>query len=224
MAEPLVVKVIFRIIQERRERIPRKRNIGWWVIRCASRCRDALANAEGEGDGVLVVGGSQGAHAVNELVFEAMKLLKAVGQSPRLLHQTGAKDVDELTRRYAEAEIAADVRAFIDDMGAAYRDAAVVVARAGASTLAELTIVGKPAILIPLPFGTEQTNNARELADAGAAYLLAQSTTSPTELAEAIRGLLEDRDLRRAMAVASRALAAGRAPTSRSPTPSSARA
>src|SRR5207248_9894097 len=133
----------------------------------------------------------QGAPPVTELVFEARRRLKAVGQSPRPLHQPGAKAAEELTRRYAEAEIAADVRAFIDDMGAAYRDAAVVVARAGASTLAELTIVGKPAILIPLPFGTEQTTNARELADAGAAYLLAQSTTSPTELAEAIRGLLE---------------------------------
>jgi UDP-N-acetylglucosamine--N-acetylmuramyl-(pentapeptide) pyrophosphoryl-undecaprenol N-acetylglucosamine transferase len=179
--------------------------------------RDALAAAQAdgakEGDGVLVVGGSQGAHAVNELVFDAMKLLKAVGQSPRLVHQTGEKDREEFARRYAEAEIPADVRAFIDDMGAAYRDAAVVVARAGASTLAELTMIGKPAILIPFPFAADdhQTVNARELADAGAAYLLVQSTTSPTELAEAIRGLLEDRDIRRAMAVASRALGRPRA-------------
>ena len=175
--------------------------------------RDALANAEGEGEGVLVVGGSQGAHAVNELVFAAMKLLKAVDQSPRLVHQTGEKDREAYVTRYAEAEIAADVRAFIDDMGAAYRAAAVVVARAGASTLAELTMIGKPAILIPFPFAADdhQTVNARELADAGAAYLLVQSTTSPTELAEAIRGLLEDRDTRGAMSAASRALGRPRA-------------
>ena len=175
--------------------------------------REALAAAGGEGDGVLVVGGSQGAHAVNELVFEATRLLKAVGQSPRLVHQTGEKDREEYARRYAEAEVAADVRAFIDDMGAAYRDSAVVVARAGASTLAELTMIGKPAILIPFPFAADdhQTVNARELADAGAAYLLVQSTTSPTELAEAIRGLLEDRDTRRAMSAASRALGRPRA-------------
>lgn len=175
------------------------------------RVREVLEGASGEGSGVLVVGGSQGSHAVSELVFEAMRLLKAVGQAPRILHQTGAKDRDDFARRYAEAGIDADVRAFIDDMGAAYRDAAVVVARAGASTIAELTIVGKPAILIPLPFGTEQTVNAKELADAGAAYLLPQATTSPTELAEAIRGLLEDRDTRRAMAAASRALGRPRA-------------
>ena len=170
--------------------------------------RDALAKSAGEGEGLLVVGGSQGAHAVNELVFEAMKVLRAVGQSPRLVHQTGEKDREEYVRRYAEAEIAADVRAFIDDMGAAYRDAAVVIARAGASTLAELTIIGKPAILIPFPFAADdhQTLNARELADAGAAYLLPQATTSPAELAQVIRGLLEDGDRRRAMAAASRAL------------------
>jgi UDP-N-acetylglucosamine--N-acetylmuramyl-(pentapeptide) pyrophosphoryl-undecaprenol N-acetylglucosamine transferase len=170
--------------------------------------REVLAGAQGEGEGVLVVGGSQGAHAVNELVFEAMKLLTAVGQSPRLVHQTGEKDREDFARRYAEAGISADVRAFIDDMGAAYRGAAVVVARAGASTLAELTMIGKPAILIPFPFAADdhQTVNARELADAGAAYLLPQASTSPTELAEAMRGLLEDRDTRRAMSAASRAL------------------
>ena len=175
--------------------------------------REALAGAAADGSGVLVVGGSQGAHAVNELVFAAVKLLHAVGQAPKIVHQTGEKDRDELARRYAEAGITADVRAFIDDMGAAYRDAAVVVARAGASTLAELTMMGKPAILIPFPFAADdhQTVNARELADAGAAYLLPQATTSPAELAEAMRGLLEDRDARDKMAAASRALGRPRA-------------
>ena len=175
------------------------------------RVRDGLANATGDGDGVLVVGGSQGAHAVNELVFEAMKILHAVGQAPRIVHQTGAKDLDDFTKRYAEAGIAADVRAFIEDMGAAYRDAALVVARAGASTIAELTIIGKPAILIPLPFGTEQTVNAQEMAQAGAARCLLQPSTTPVELAEAMRGLLEDGAARTAMSQASRALGRPRA-------------
>ena len=93
-------------------------------------------------------------------------------------------------------------------MGAAYRAAAVVVARAGASTLAELTLIGKPAILIPFPFAADdhQTVNARELADAGAARLLVQSTTTPAELAETMRGLLEDAAARSTMSAASRAL------------------
>jgi UDP-N-acetylglucosamine--N-acetylmuramyl-(pentapeptide) pyrophosphoryl-undecaprenol N-acetylglucosamine transferase len=171
--------------------------------------REVLAAAGGgAGEGVLVVGGSQGAHAVNELVFDAMRLLSSIGQAPRIVHQTGEKDREDFARRYAEAGITAEVRAFIDDMGAAYRAAAVVVARAGASTLAELTMIGKPAILIPFPFAADdhQTVNARELADAGAAQLLVQSTTTPTELAETMRHLLEDRDARRKMSDASRAL------------------
>jgi UDP-N-acetylglucosamine--N-acetylmuramyl-(pentapeptide) pyrophosphoryl-undecaprenol N-acetylglucosamine transferase len=204
------VKAIFGTFKSAENAFPKKkyRFVGNPVRK---RVREVLASATGEGDGVLVVGGSQGAHAVNELVFEAMKLLKAVGQAPRILHQTGKKDEEDFARRYREAGIDADVRAFIDDIGAAYRDAAVVVARAGASTIAEFTIIGKPAILIPLPIGTEQTVNAKELADAGAAYLLPQSTTSPAELADAMRGLLEDRDTRRAMAAASRALGRPRA-------------
>jgi UDP-N-acetylglucosamine--N-acetylmuramyl-(pentapeptide) pyrophosphoryl-undecaprenol N-acetylglucosamine transferase len=204
------VKAIFGTFESAEKSFPKKKYhfVGNPVRK---RVREALENVAGEGNGVLVVGGSQGAHAVNELVFEAMKLLKAVGQAPRILHQTGAKDRDDLAKRYADAGIEADVRAFIDDMGAAYREAAIVVARAGASTIAEFTIIGKPAILIPLPIGTEQTVNAKELADAGAAYCLPQATTSPTELAEAIRGLLEDRDTRGAMAVASRALGRPRA-------------
>lgn len=175
--------------------------------------REALAAAAGEGEGVLVVGGSQGAHAVNELVFEAMKILRSVGPAPPLLHQTGERDRDALVARYGEADIVVDVRAFIDDMGAAYRQAAVVIARAGASTLAELTMIGKPAILIPLPAAADdhQTVNARELADAGAAVLLPQATTSPVELAEVLRGLLQDGDARLAMAAAARALGRPRA-------------
>ena len=175
--------------------------------------REILSAAAGEdGQGVLVVGGSQGAHAVNELVFEAMKILHAVGQAPRLVHQSGERDRQELVRRYAQAGVTAEVRAFIDDMGAAYRDARVVVARAGASTLAELTLMGKPAILIPLPaVDDHQTINARELAEAGAAQLLPQSTTTPAELAAAIRRLMGSRDLRHAMAAASRTLGRPRA-------------
>jgi UDP-N-acetylglucosamine--N-acetylmuramyl-(pentapeptide) pyrophosphoryl-undecaprenol N-acetylglucosamine transferase len=171
------------------------------------RVRDILAaTGSADGDGVLVVGGSQGAHAVNELVCDAMKILHAIGHAPRLLHQTGQADRADLARRYGEAGIDADVRAFIDDMGAAYRSAALVIARAGASTLAELTLIGKPVILIPLPTAADdhQTVNAQELADAGAALLLPQRQTSPAQLAETMRRLLEDPAERARMATAAR--------------------
>ncbi|HEX4460475.1 MAG TPA: undecaprenyldiphospho-muramoylpentapeptide beta-N-acetylglucosaminyltransferase [Polyangia bacterium] len=175
------------------------------------RVRDVLAHAHGNGDArsVLVVGGSQGAHAVNELVLGAMIELHKQGVAPKLLHQAGEKDRADLQRRYAEAGVAVDVRAFIDDMGAAYRDAAVVIARAGASTLAELTLVGKPALLIPLPTAADdhQTVNARELADAGAAQLLPQASTTAQSLAAALRALLDDEVARDRMKQASLALA-----------------
>jgi UDP-N-acetylglucosamine--N-acetylmuramyl-(pentapeptide) pyrophosphoryl-undecaprenol N-acetylglucosamine transferase len=204
------VKAIFGTFQSAEKSFPKgKYHLVGNPVR--KRVRDTLANATGDGHGVLVVGGSQGSHAVNELVFDAMKILKAVGQAPRILHQTGAKDQDDFAKRYAEAGIDADVRAFIDDMGAAYRDTALVIARAGASTIAELTIIGKPAILIPLPFGTEQTVNAREMEAAGAARCLLQPSTTPTELAETMRGLLEDAEARCAMSQASRALGRPRA-------------
>ena len=178
------------------------------------RVRDVLAHAHGNGaanagGSVLVVGGSQGAHAVNELVLAAMIELQRAGKAPRLLHQSGEKDRAELQRRYAEAGVAVDVRAFIDDMGTAYRDAAIVIARAGASTLAELTLIGKPALLIPLPTAADdhQTVNARELADAGAAQLLPQATTTPEALAAAVRTLLDDEVGRDRMKQASLSLA-----------------
>jgi len=172
-----------------------------------------LNNAERNGDGILVVGGSQGAHAVNELVFAAMRLLAAINAAPPLVHQTGEKDREELAQRYAAAGISADVRAFIDDMGAAYRQAGLVIARAGASTLAELTMIGMPAILIPFPFAADdhQTVNARELADKGAAILMPQKDASPTTLAEAIRALLEDPAERQRMSQAALALGRPRA-------------
>jgi UDP-N-acetylglucosamine--N-acetylmuramyl-(pentapeptide) pyrophosphoryl-undecaprenol N-acetylglucosamine transferase len=207
------VKLIFGAFETAQKYFPKTRYK--WVgnpVRKKIRER-VLSNTERTNKGILVVGGSQGAHAVNELVFAAMRLLSAINAAPPLVHQTGDKDRDELARRYADAGIAADVRAFIDDMGAAYRDAVLVIGRAGASTLAELTMLGMPAILIPFPFAADdhQTVNARELAEKGAAILMPQKDASPTALAEAIRGLVEDEGARRHMAQASQALGRPRA-------------
>jgi UDP-N-acetylglucosamine--N-acetylmuramyl-(pentapeptide) pyrophosphoryl-undecaprenol N-acetylglucosamine transferase len=171
------------------------------------RVRDSLTGGA-EGEALLVVGGSQGAHAVNELVADAMILLKAEGMAPRLVHQTGNADLVVMQKKYMEAAIEADVRAFIDDMATAYRGCALAVTRAGASTLAELTALGVPAILIPFPFAADdhQTVNARELEEKGAARLLVQKQTSAKELASAIRELLRDDVARKRMAEAARKL------------------
>jgi UDP-N-acetylglucosamine--N-acetylmuramyl-(pentapeptide) pyrophosphoryl-undecaprenol N-acetylglucosamine transferase len=157
---------------------------------------------------VLVCGGSQGAHAVNEVAVEAIALLAAEGRAPRVVHQTGEKDRSAVEERYRAAGVQAEVRAFIDDMAAAYRSAELVIGRAGATTLAELTAIGKPAILIPFPHAADdhQTVNARALETAGAARVFAQAGLGARALADAIAQLLADEPGRAKMAEASRAL------------------
>jgi UDP-N-acetylglucosamine--N-acetylmuramyl-(pentapeptide) pyrophosphoryl-undecaprenol N-acetylglucosamine transferase len=160
---------------------------------------------------VLVLGGSQGARVVNEKVAAAVEIVAGRGRSLRLLHQTGAADRAAIEARYralgaAAAEI--QVCEFIDDMAAAYRDADLVVGRAGATTIAELGAVGCPAILIPFPFAADnhQEVNARVLEQAGAARVLGQQDLEPAALADAIEALCTDDVARAHMAAAMRSL------------------
>ena len=160
---------------------------------------------------VLVVGGSQGAVAVNELA--SIALGKLAQETPlAITHQTGEKDLEPTSARYREAGVTAECRAFIKDMAAAYRDADLIIGRAGATTVAELAIAGKPAIFIPYPFAADnhQEINAREMADAGAALMFRQSELTADRLAEAVRPLLDSRK-RADMAAAMKALAKPRA-------------
>ncbi|HEX7839085.1 MAG TPA: undecaprenyldiphospho-muramoylpentapeptide beta-N-acetylglucosaminyltransferase [Kofleriaceae bacterium] len=142
---------------------------------------------------VLVSGGSLGAVAVNPLAADA--LIALARTTPlSIVHQTGDKGLDDTVRRYAEAGVPADCRAFIKDMAAAYQRADVILGRAGATTVAELAITGKPAVFIPYPFAADnhQELNARELAEAGAALMFRQSELTADKLAEALRPLLTD--------------------------------
>jgi UDP-N-acetylglucosamine--N-acetylmuramyl-(pentapeptide) pyrophosphoryl-undecaprenol N-acetylglucosamine transferase len=160
---------------------------------------------------ILVVGGSQGARAVSELVLKAVPLLAADGVAFSLVHQTGAADCGRIEESYRSLGLARDIRVqpFIDDMAKAYEEADLVVARAGALTLAELAIAGKPAILIPLPTAADdhQSRNAARFAEAGAALLLDQRKAQAEDLAQAIAGLARDEERRSAMARAMRGLA-----------------
>ncbi len=159
---------------------------------------------------LLVFGGSQGARRLNELVPEAIARLP---ERPRVVHQTGAADADSTRARYAALGVDAEVRPFIDDMAGAYRGADVVLCRAGATTLAELGIVGRPAILVPLPTAADdhQTRNAAELVAAGAALLLPQPGLEPPAMAEALRALLGDPARRARMSERMRAFGRPRA-------------
>ena len=157
---------------------------------------------------VLVCGGSQGAVAVNELASQALvALAKTIPVG--ITHQTGEKDLAATQQRYADGGVTAECHAFIKDMAAAYQRADIIIGRAGATTVAELAIAGKPAVFIPYPFAADnhQAINAREMADAGAALSFKQSELTADKLADALRPLLTDRVLRDRMGAQMKALA-----------------
>jgi UDP-N-acetylglucosamine--N-acetylmuramyl-(pentapeptide) pyrophosphoryl-undecaprenol N-acetylglucosamine transferase len=157
---------------------------------------------------LLVFGGSQGAHRLNAALAEAAPALHAAVPNLRVIHQTGAADRAELEARYASLGVAADVREFIDDMGAAYHAADLVVCRAGATTVAEITVLGKPAILVPYPFAADdhQRANAAVLAARGAGILVLDRELTGDGLAQTIIALARDRARLANMAEAARQL------------------
>ncbi len=150
---------------------------------------------------LLVVGGSLGAKALNSVVPQALALI-APERRPIVLHQSGAKQIDELRANYAAAGVTAELTPFIDETAEAFALADLVVARAGASTVTELAAVGAAAVLVPFPSAVDdhQTANARFLADAGAAWLVQQADFTPRFLADLLqkteRSALMERALR----------------------------
>jgi len=134
---------------------------------------------------VLVVGGSLGAQALNDVVPQALALIPP-SERPRVTHQSGRAQLERLRENYARAGVDADVVDFIDDMARAYGDADLVVCRAGAMTVAELAAVGAAAVLVPFPFAVDdhQTTNARFLSERGAAVLMPQPELTPQRLAQ----------------------------------------
>jgi UDP-N-acetylglucosamine--N-acetylmuramyl-(pentapeptide) pyrophosphoryl-undecaprenol N-acetylglucosamine transferase len=137
---------------------------------------------------ILVVGGSLGAQALNEAMPKALALLS---EKPVVVHQSGEKHLETLRRHYAEAGVQGELLAFIDDMARRYAEADLVICRAGAVTIAELSAGGMPSILVPFPFAVDdhQTANAGFLADAGAAILVQQRELTAEKLAQLIRSL-----------------------------------
>jgi UDP-N-acetylglucosamine--N-acetylmuramyl-(pentapeptide) pyrophosphoryl-undecaprenol N-acetylglucosamine transferase len=136
--------------------------------------------AEGGAMRVLVMGGSLGAKALNEVVPKAIALMP-VNERPQVVHQSGEKQIDELRANYAAADVEAALVPFIDNTAQAMAQADVVVCRAGASTVAEIAAVGVSAIFVPFPFAVDdhQTTNAKFLADADAARLVQQKDLTP---------------------------------------------
>jgi UDP-N-acetylglucosamine--N-acetylmuramyl-(pentapeptide) pyrophosphoryl-undecaprenol N-acetylglucosamine transferase len=134
---------------------------------------------------LLVVGGSLGAKALNDVVPRAVALLPPL-QRPTIVHQSGEKQIDALRANYAAAGVQATLTPFIDNTAVAFAQADVIVCRAGASTVTEIAAVGAAAVLVPFPFAVDdhQTTNARFLSDQGAAKLVQQKDLTAEILAD----------------------------------------
>jgi UDP-N-acetylglucosamine--N-acetylmuramyl-(pentapeptide) pyrophosphoryl-undecaprenol N-acetylglucosamine transferase len=154
---------------------------------------------------ILVVGGSLGAQALNETMPRAVALL---ADKPHVVHQSGEKHLDKLRQHYAQAGVQGELLAFIDDMARRYAEADLVICRAGAVTVAELSAGGMASILVPFPHAVDdhQTANARFLADAGAALLVQQRDMTAEKLAALIGSL----DRARLLDMAKKARALGK--------------
>ena len=156
---------------------------------------------------ILVVGGSQGAHAINLAVMDALPHLYQ-RENLRMIHQTGSEDQQRLADAYQKAEIDAEVKAFYHDMASRYGQADLVVCRAGATTVAELTALGKAALFIPYPFAADnhQELNAQALVDQGAALMTLERDLSGVNLARRLNQLIAAPDRLAAMSARSKML------------------
>lgn len=134
---------------------------------------------------LLVVGGSLGAKALNDVIPQALALIPPESR-PQVIHQGGEKQIEQLRQNYAAAGVQAELTAFIENTAQAFAQADLVICRAGASTVSEIAAVGAPAIFVPFPFAVDdhQSSNAKFLSDQGAATLIPQSQLSPQAIVE----------------------------------------
>lgn len=157
---------------------------------------------------VLVLGGSQGAHSLNILLPKAINHLKQKSKV-KIIHQTGEKDVARVRQAYQAAGVEARVDVFFTDMATVYGDADVVVSRAGATTLAELAVLGKPALLIPYPYAADnhQEKNGEFYVGGGGALMFKESDIDSRFLADALGELLADSERLETMSASMKSLA-----------------
>jgi UDP-N-acetylglucosamine--N-acetylmuramyl-(pentapeptide) pyrophosphoryl-undecaprenol N-acetylglucosamine transferase len=155
---------------------------------------------------ILVFGGSQGARVMSEVVPAAVERLpRELLPKLRITHQARAEDMERVRTTYAQLNVAADVQSFFNDLPQRMAEAHLVIARSGASTVAELAVIGRPSILVPLPgaLDQDQAANAQSLAEIGAATMILQDAFTPDRLANEITSRLKDpQGLTRAAAAA----------------------
>ena len=145
---------------------------------------------------LLILGGSQGAHQINQVVMDSLDGLVPLKNALYFIHQTGEKDEKGVALAYQEKGFNHQAMAFISDMVWAYNQADMIIGRAGAMTISEIMALGKPSLLIPFPFAANnhQEHNARSLVAAGAAEMILEKELKPELLAERIRAWLANRE------------------------------
>jgi UDP-N-acetylglucosamine--N-acetylmuramyl-(pentapeptide) pyrophosphoryl-undecaprenol N-acetylglucosamine transferase len=158
---------------------------------------------------LLVFGGSQGARAINQAVIDSLPALRERTPELQIIHQTGERDYARVRAAYEQAGISGEVHKFIDDMPAMFARADLLVCRSGASTVAEITAAGKPAIFVPFPRAADdhQNVNARTLERAGAAVVLEESKLEAAYLVNTITALIDDAGRLERMSAAAKGLA-----------------
>ena len=189
------VNKVFLTFSETKEWFPAKK-----VLVTGNPIRTAFfSGVRGQGSGrrekgedftILIFGGSQGAHAINVALINTVKHLEEdMKERLHIVHQTGYNDLEDVSKAYRTEGIEADVLPFIMDMASAFKKADLLICRAGATTVAEITASGKAAVLIPFPLavGDHQTKNAEVLVKAGAAEMIPEKELEGKRLAEIIR-------------------------------------
>jgi UDP-N-acetylglucosamine--N-acetylmuramyl-(pentapeptide) pyrophosphoryl-undecaprenol N-acetylglucosamine transferase len=162
---------------------------------------------------LLVFGGSAGAHRINQAMIEALDHLRGIKSSLKIIHQTGNEDFDFVLKGYREKEFEAFVKPFIEDLATYYRISDLVLCRSGASTVAELAVCGKAALLIPYPYAAHghQLINAKKLVDLGAARMVLDQALTGKIMARTILHLYDHPEERARMEGAIRRLGRPRA-------------
>jgi UDP-N-acetylglucosamine--N-acetylmuramyl-(pentapeptide) pyrophosphoryl-undecaprenol N-acetylglucosamine transferase len=145
---------------------------------------------------IFIFGGSGGAMGINTLILAALPFLEDLKSRLKWVHQTGEKDYDRVVDGYKKAGLSARIEKFIYDMPAVYQESSLLICRSGSSTLAEISAVGRAAILIPLPTAADnhQELNARVFEKGGAALCLRQADTTGEQLAKVVRELILNSD------------------------------
>ncbi len=157
---------------------------------------------------LLIFGGSQGAHAINQVVMDSAAELMARVPGLHIVHQTGERDYPDAQAAYVKLGEWVEAHRFIDDMPARFARASLLVCRSGASTVAEVAAAGRPAIFVPLPTAADdhQRRNAEALVRAGAAVMLEQKNLTRESLVETVSSLLKDPDRLRSMSETTRSM------------------